>query len=283
METDGPRHTHLIPELSPDGWLIMVTAGLRMFAYGFLSVILALYLAELGLDLAVIGVIFTAALAGGAVMTLVLTAVADRVGRRRMLLLGALLMALAGAVFALTDQVLVLLVAAVVGTISPSGKEVGPFLSVEQAIVPQTTSDDQRTRAFALYNMVGWASGAIGSLLVGLPMVLGLPELVGYRALMWTYAGVAVLLALLYTQLSPGVEVAPKPASGPARGFGLHRSRGIVFKLAALFSLDAFAGGFIVQGVLSYWFHLRFGLEAAGLGAIFFGAQLLTAISLMAA
>jgi MFS family permease len=272
-----------LPVLTADGWLIFLTAGLRMFAYGFLSVILALYLAGLGLDTFAIGAIFTAALAGGAAMTLALTAVADRVGRRRMLLLGSLLMAAAGAVFALTDQLLLLIPAAIVGTISPSGKEVGPFLSVEQAIVPQTTADAERTRTFAAYNMVGWASGALGSLLAGLPVVLHLPEVEGYRILLWTYVAIALLLLALYTRLSPAVEVPPELAPVKGRRLGLHRSRGIVLKLASLFAIDAFAGGFIVQGIIAYWFHLRFGMDAAGLGVIFFGAQLLTAISLMAA
>src|SRR5437764_328023 len=141
------------PPLSADGWVIMVAAGLRMLAYGFLSVILALYLAGLGFDVQTIGVIFSAALGGGALMTLGLTTVADRVGRRWLLMLGAVLMALAGVAFALTDQPLLLALAATVGTISPSGKDVGPFLSLEQAVVPQTTADTHRTGAFVLYNM----------------------------------------------------------------------------------------------------------------------------------
>ena len=283
MSTPVRRRPSWLPALTADGWLIFLTAGLRMFGYGFLSVILALYLAGLGLDTFAIGVVFTAALAGGAAMTLALTAVADRVGRRRMLLLGSILMAVAGAVFALTDNLLLLVPAAVIGTISPSGKEVGPFLSMEQAMVPQTTSDTERTKAFAAYNMVGWASGAVGSLLAGLPVLLHIPELDGYRSLMWAYAAIALVLLTLYTRLSPAVEVSPEQRPGMGRRLGLHRSRGIVLKLAGLFAVDAFAGGFIVQGILAYWFHLRFGVDAAGLGVIFFGAQLLTAISLMAA
>ena len=124
-----------------DGWLLLATCGVRSFAYGFLSVILGLYLDAVGLSPVAIGWIFTAALAGGAVMTIIITAVADRFGRRALLIVGAILMALAGSVFALSHDPILLTIAAVIGTISPSGKEVGPFLSIEQAILPQTTHD----------------------------------------------------------------------------------------------------------------------------------------------
>src|SRR5687768_1328649 len=130
-----PRAMRRLPELSPDGWLLFASCGVRTLAYGFLSVVLGLYLAALGLEPEAIGGMFTAALAGGALMTVILTTVADRLGRRRVLMAGAALMAVAGATFALTDNPLLLAVAAVVGTISPSGKEVGPFISVEQAIL----------------------------------------------------------------------------------------------------------------------------------------------------
>ena len=116
-----------LPRLSQDGWLLFATCAVRMFAYGFLSVILGLYLASLGMNLAAIGAIFTVALVGGAVMTVFLTQTADRLGRKRVLLVGGGLMAAAGAVFAITDQPLLLFGAAIIGTISPSGKEVGPF------------------------------------------------------------------------------------------------------------------------------------------------------------
>ncbi len=155
--------------LSYDGWLLFATCGLRSFAYGFLSVILGLYLDAVGLSPAAIGWIFTAALAGGALMTIIITAVADRFGRRALLIVGAVLMALAGSVFALSRDPILLTIAAVLGTISPSGKEVGPFLSIEQAILPQTTQDEQRTAIFSAYNLVGSFAGAVGALAVAIP------------------------------------------------------------------------------------------------------------------
>jgi MFS family permease len=134
-----------------------------------LSVVLGLYLDAIGLDTTGIGWIFTAAIAGGAVMTVVLTAVADSFGRRTLLVVGAILMALAGLVFVATNNPVLLAVAAIFGTISPSGKEVGPFLSIEQAILPQTTGDQNRTTVFSAYNLVGSLAGALGALAVDVP------------------------------------------------------------------------------------------------------------------
>ncbi|MDP9479627.1 MAG: MFS transporter, partial [Actinomycetota bacterium] len=209
-------------DLSPEGRLLFATYGVRLFAYGFLSVVLGLYLAALGLGPGSIGAILTAALAGGAAMTALLSGVADRLGRRRILLTGALLMALAGAIFALTDNPILLGVAAVLGTISPSGKEVGPFLSVEQAILPQTTTDDRRTGVFALYNLAGSLAGALGSLAVGLPGILGLGPLAGYRLLMWGYVAAAIVLLALYARLSPAVEASPGRSRASWPRFGVH-------------------------------------------------------------
>jgi MFS family permease len=272
-----------LPRLTADGWLLFATCGVRLFAYGFLSVVLGLYLASLGLESGEIGALFTAALVGGALLTALLTQATDRLGRRRILRVGAELMVAAGAVFALTDSPLILAAAAILGGISPSGKEVGPFLSVEQAILPQATSDQQRTHVFAAYNMVGSLAGALGALAAGIPELLGLAPAVSYRALLWTYAASAVVLWLLFRRLSPSVEVTPAPTGTARPRFGVHASRGVAAKLAALFALDSFAGGFVVQGLVAYWFNVRFGADLATLGTIFFGTNLLSALSFLAA
>ncbi len=281
MGLPAQRQRIVIPPLSRDGWVIMAAASVRMLAYGFVSVILGLFLAELGYDGAGIGALFSIALAGGAVMTLALSLLADWIGRRRLLVLGSLLMAVAGAVLAATDQIVLLAGAAILGTISPSGKDVGPFLSLEQAAIPQTTAATHRTSAFAFYNMVGLGAGALGALATGVPPLLGVAPLLGYRAMLWAYAVAGLLLSALYLRLSPAVEA----AAGRARrgDWTLPRSRGIVGRLAGLFSLDAFAGGFIVQSLLAYWFYLRFGVDGVALGGIFFGANLLSAASFLAA
>jgi len=269
--------------LSRDGWLLFATCGVRSFAYGFLSVILGLYLDAAGLSRAAIGWIFTASLGGGAVMTIVITAIADRVGRKALLVGGALLMALAGGVFALSADPLWLGIAAVFGTISPSGKEVGPFLSLEQAILPQTTVDQHRTAVFSAYNLVASFSGAIGALAVRLPHLFSLSTTSGYRLLVWSYVASALLLVALFALLSLRVEAAEKPPSPANSRLGLQQSRRVVAKLAGLFALDACAGGFIVQSIVAYWFYLRYQLDLSALGGIFFGTNLLAACSFLAA
>ncbi len=243
--------------LSRDGRLLFATCAARSFAYGFLSVMLGLYLDSIGLDKVAIGWIFTAALAGGAVMTVALTAFADRFGRRALLIVGAVLMALAGATFVATNNPVLLMIAAIFGTISPSGKEVGPFLSIEQAILPQTTHDQNRTAVFSAYNLVGSLCGALGALAVGLPSLFSLPTISGYRLLVWSYVLCAIVMMVLFTSLSPTIEAKTETVS-QARRIGVQRSRSMVAKLAGLFAIDAFAGGFIVQSIVAYWFYLRY-------------------------
>jgi MFS family permease len=262
--------------------LLFATCGVRSFAYGFLSVVLGLYLDAIGLTTTAIGWIFTAALAGGAVMTIVITTVADSFGRKTLLILGAVLMAAAGWVFAISNDPLVLTLAAIFGTISPSGKEVGPFLSIEQAILPETTQDQHRTTIFSAYNLIGSLCGALGALAVGLPSLFSLPQITGYRFLVWGYVICAVVMMVLFGLLSPAIEAKAKTVS-QKRVIGVQRSRGIVAKLAGLFALDAFAGGFIVQSIIAYWFYLRYKTDLNVLGGIFFGTNLLAALSFLAA
>lgn len=271
-----------LSDLSRDGYLLFATCGVRSFAYGFLSVILGLYLDAIGISATAIGWIFTAALAGGAVMTLVVTAVADRYGRKSLLIFGALLMAFAGCVFTVSDNPALLMAAAIIGTISPSGKEVGPFLSLEQAILPQTTGDQHRTTIFSAYNLIGSFAGAVGALAVGLPSRFSVAPLSGYRFLIFGYVASALLLMALFAFLSPNVEVKPEPNSQNHK-IGLQRSAGVVAKLAGLFALDAFAGGFIVQSIVAYWFYLRYKADLSALGAIFFGTNLMSALSFLGA
>jgi MFS family permease len=272
-----------IGELTRDGWLLFATFGVRNLAYGVVSVILGPYLGSLGWSPTAIGGLFTASLAGGAALTVALTAVADRVGRRRVQIIGAVLMALAGVAFVATDRAALLVIAAILGTVSPSGKDVGPFLAIEQAMLPSTTSDRHRTSVFAAYNLVGSLATALGALAAGLPGWLALPEGPGYRVLLWGYAGVGVLLIGLFGALSPAVEAPAVGRSAGPRWLGVSRSRGIVVRLAALFAVDAFAGGFVVQGLVAYWFFLRYGVETTGLAGIFFGTNLLAAASFLAA
>ena len=272
--------------------LLFATRILRLFAYGFLSVILVLYLAAAGLSQRRIALLLTLTLVGDAAVSLWITTSADRIGRKRMLILGALLMILAGVLFATTHSFVLLLLAATIGVISPSGNEVGPFLAIEQAALAEEIPVARRTKIFAWYNLVGSCATAVGSLAGGgLAQVLqgrGLGPYQSYQAVVVGYAVVGVALALLFTRLSAAAEPPPdeRRAKRPAyfqADLGLERSRGKVFRLAGLFSVDAFAGGFVVQAYVAYWFHTRFGVEPATLGAIFFGANVLAGFSALSA
>ncbi|HEY8369863.1 MAG TPA: MFS transporter [Thermodesulfobacteriota bacterium] len=271
--------------LAPDGRRLLAAAFVRNAAYSALSIALGPYLEALGLGAAEIGWVFTAALAGSATMTVLVAAIADRVGRRRVLVAGAALMALGGAMFGVAASPALLAAAAVLAAINPAGRELGPFLTVEMAALPQTTTDEGRTGAFAAYNVVGTLAVALGSLAAGLPALAGLEGLAAHRALVAAYAVAGLALVALFARLTPAVE-APAAAPGgrrPGAWLGIHRSRRRVLGLSALFALDAFGGGFIVQSLMAYWFALRFGLDTATLGAIFFGANLSAAVSYFAA
>jgi len=276
--------------LTTDGRWLFLTRMARMFAYGFLSVILVLYLAQVGLSTPQIGLLLTLTLIGDTAISLFLTTRADRIGRRRMLLAGAALMVFAGAFFAVTKNYMWLVITATIGVISPSGNEVGPFLSIEQAALAQLLPATRRTQVFAWYNLVGSFSTALGALSGGiLAQVLrnmGFAPLDSYRAVILGYAGIGFVLIFLFTRLSDQVEVPPAQSfsvSSKSSRWGLTRSGKAVFKLSVLFSLDAFAGGFVIQSIVAYWFHVRFGVEPAVLGAIFFGANILAGISALSA
>ena len=266
--------------------LLFSTRVIRLFCYGFLSVVLALYLSEAGLAEKQIGLLFTLTLVGDAFISLWLTTSADRLGRKRTLILGALLMAGAGITFVLTRNVLLLIVAAIVGVISPSGNEIGPFLSVEQASLTQLAPGKKRTRIFAWYNLVGSFATATGALAGGwLAQILqdnAWTALQAYRAVLVGYAFGGSLLLLLFMSLSKRIEV-ETIHDAARRVLGLHRSRKVVFKLSSLFAMDAFAGGLLVQSLIAYWFHFRFGVESGALGRIFFGANILAGLSALLA
>ncbi len=262
---------------------------IRLFGYGLLAVVLALYLDARGFSDAQIGLLLSLTLLGDTLVSLWLTTTADRIGRKRILMLGAALMVGAGAVFASADNYIVLVIAATLGVISPSGNEVGPFLSVEQASLSQLIPAPSRTQTLAWYNLLGSVATACGALVAGaLSQALqngGLPPLASYRVVVLAYASIGLLLLLVFSGLSPDIEAptAEGNLTTLKRRFGLHRSRGVVLRLSALFALDSFAGGFILQSIVAYWFFLRFDADPAQLGAIFFSANLLAGVSALAA
>jgi MFS family permease len=268
--------------------LLFTTRVVRMFGYGFLSVVLALYLAQRGLSEGEIGMLLTLTLAGDAAITLWITTSADRMGRRRMLIFGAGLMVVAGLIFNFTGNYIILIATAIIGVLSPSGNEIGPFLSIEQASLSQLVPDQKRTQTFAWYNLVGSFATATGALVGGFLAQLlqnaGYTPLNSYRAVLMGYTLIGVLLIILFLFLSHAVE-APKLAETITlqRRFGLHKSQKVVFKLSSLFALDAFAGALVVQSMVAYWFNIKFGVQPAVLGSIFFAANILAGISALSA
>ncbi|MCH7610456.1 MAG: MFS transporter [Chloroflexi bacterium] len=269
-------------QLTRDGWLVLASKGTRSFGYGFLSVILGLYLDEVGFSPVQVGFILTATLVGSALLTGVVISRADRLGRRRMLMVSSGLMALSGIIFAVAQAPWLLLVAALTGTISPTSGEVGPFETIEAAILPQTASEKTRNRAFGLYNAVGAAMVALGALAAAIPATLSLLDLLAsYRLMFMLYAALGIATFLAASRLSPKVELARLPER--ASFITLTHSRGPVLRLAGLFAVDSFAGGFVVQSLLVYWFSLRFGVGAEFLGPLFFGVNVMKSISYLLA
>ena len=270
--------------------VLFSTRIIRLFAYGLISVVLALYLAATGLSAAGVGAILTATLAGDILVSLWVTVVADRVGRKRMLLLGAVLMILAGLTFLLTTDPLWITLAAIIGIVSPSGGEIGPFLSIEQAALSQQVADHRRTRVFGWYNLAGSFATAAGALAGGWLahwlQTLGWSGLDAYRVIMTGYAVCGLALVLIFLFLSQDAEAGRSAQASPARGkmfMGLHRSQKVVFKLSSLFALDAFAGGFVVQSMIAWWLNVRYGADEGMLGSLFFGANLLAGVSALLA
>jgi MFS family permease len=278
--------------LPRDGWLLFASRFVRLFAYGSLSVVLVFYLIGVGLSEPQIGSLLTLTLAGDTIVSLYLTTRADRIGRRRALLIGAALMMAAGVVFASTHQLWLLVLAGTIGVISPSGNEVGPFLPVEQAALAQVAGDKTRTEVLAWYTLAGAFATALGALAAGLiangVTTMSVPT-ARYRAVVLFYAAMGAALSVLFVSLSVAAEAAAgerrsAPATSPLTGLtGLDRSRAVVAKLAALFALDAFAGGFVIQSFAAYWFYLRFNVTPATLGSIFFWANVFAGLSALLA
>jgi MFS family permease len=269
-------------QITRDAQLILLTRTVRSFSDGFVSVLLASYLARLGFSGVRIGAITTATLLGTAVATIAAGAIADQFGRRRLLILASLVAGGTGLAFASSSAFVPILFIAMIGTLNPSFSDVSVFLPVEQAILPETVEAQRRTALFARYNLVAVLAAASGALFAGLPSLL--VRLFGWdltdamRGMFVLYGMLALANLAAYRALSPRIERKPQEPRPP-----LHRSRSIVFSLSALFALDAFAGGFIVQSMLALWLFERYGLSIGQAGVIFFFAGIFTAFSFLVA
>ncbi|MGA7451116.1 MAG: MFS transporter [Rhodoplanes sp.] len=267
----------IISERKNDILLMLTARGLRGFGDGFAIIILPVYLSAIGFTTAEIGFVAAASLLGTAVLTLVVGVIAPRFEVRNLLLIGAGLIVLTGLAFPNINHVALIFVVAFVGTLNPSAGDLGMLVPLEHATLTKESANQDRTRIFARYSLVGALATAAGSLAAATPDFLvrfGLTETAAIKAMFYVYALLGLMAALLYRRLPR--DHAHTAAS---RRASLGESRGTVYKLAALFSLDAFAGGFVVQSLLAVWLFERFDLSLATASLFFFWSSFLSAFS----
>lgn len=265
-----------VKRTSPATYLFMAR-GVREFGDGFVAVLLPAYLLILGFTPLQVGVIATASLLGSALMTMAVGIVGARHDHRQLLLAAAGLMITTGVAFSVVHDYALLVIVAFSGTINPSPGSASVFLPLEHAVLTREVSAAQRTTMFARYSLVGALAGAVGALAAAIPDLLapvGLDQLTAIKAMFILYAALGVVGGLLYARVPPR-----PPVQTPGMTAGLGPSRTIVYKLAALFSLDSFAGGFVVQSLLALWLFERFDMSLAAASMFFFWTGVLTAFS----
>jgi len=269
-----------------DVYLLMLTKALRLFAFGFLAVMLVLYLSEISFSMETIGTMFSLTLIGDAGISLLITSNADFYGRRKMLLIGGFLAVITSFIFIISTNFWILTLVATFGVISPSGNEIGPFMAIELSSISEICADKDRTRLMAWYNLFGAFSTAFGSLFCGLLLTiftntLHLSLLTSYRGVLLFYIMIKIILCYCFYQLSPAIEIKINNTTKKSNNMflGLHKSQMIVAKLSILFMLDSFAGSLILQSLIVNWFHLVWKTQPSKLGAIIFICNILAGIS----
>src|SRR2546427_3333676 len=263
------NETSLIP-------LLYTARGLRAFGDGFAIIILPAYMTALGYDAIAVGIVATASLLGTALLTLIVGWIAPRYDLRALLICGAGLIAFTGLAFPNVEHFLLIVLISFIGTINPSGGDLGAVVPLEHAVLARGASNERRTQVFARYSLIGALSAAAGALAASLPDFLvsaGNTQLGAFRLMFYGYAALGVICAALYRKVphSRAEEQAHHAPLGP--------SRKTVYKLAALFSVDAFAGGFVAQSLLVLWLFQRFDLSLSAAGVFFFWASTLSAFS----
>jgi len=257
--------------VSANGWLVFGAKTARTFCYGFLGVLFPVHLIRLGLDAPALGLAVTLTLLASAGLTLAIRRPAERFGARAMLMALAGLVVVASGIFLATREPWLVVAAAMIGNLAVGTGETGPFLALEQVAVTRATGRERLTGVLSLYNLTGYVASALGAALMALADTAP-------GTLFLVFLGAGVLQVVLYALLRQ--DTAPRAAAGRRADFP---SRPLVRKIAALFALDSLAGGFVIQSLVAYWFYTRFQLDLATLGWIFFGAQLLSGLSLILA
>jgi MFS family permease len=290
----------VLNDLCSDGKRLFLSKSVRMFSFGFLSVMLVVYLQELGISDKDIGLMFSLTLFGDMLISLYLTGVADRLGRRNCLLIGSTLSFLTGLIFASQRNYWLLLFAAIVGVISPSGNEVGPFMAIEVSSLAQVTAAAQCTLIMAWYNLFGYFSAGFGALFCGFVIAQlrdhnGWTMLEACRLILFIYSILQFVKGALFYSVSPEIEVPQRPyapadssatAASKPTSFccgGLKKSRSIVIKLSVLFCLDSFAGAFVLQSLTSAWFVRTWHTNPRLLGTLIFSCNFVAGVSALLA
>ena len=272
--------------MHPDAGLLLVARVLRNFSYGYLVVVVGIYLDQLGLTPIEVGAVLTASAAGSAALTIGWSLLADRIGRRRSIRVLSLLMVAGGLTFVITSDPWLLALAAFAGSLSVAGTDTGTFVTVDQSMLPQVSADHRRTSTFALQNMFATLAVAVGSLAAGaVPLLarIGLQGPDAYRPLFVLFAIVGLASFSLFLRLSPAVELVPTTVRPSGSRLGLGGSSGLIGLLVALNVIDSLAGGLMVQSIVAYWFYLVWRLDASTLALLFFWMNVLSALSMLAA
>ncbi|MDP6451778.1 MAG: MFS transporter [SAR202 cluster bacterium] len=275
--------TRLMPSVGRDGAVVIAASALRSLDYGFLSVFLGVYLSLLDFSVFQAGLVFSAIMGGGTLSNAIASWRGDTIGRKRMLMVMAVLMGIGGILYPFASNVTTLALISLIAMTTSTGGDRTAFLSLDMAILAQTVEAEGRTAAFSWYNLIGRFTKAIGSLLIAVPAILqqwfGIGEVDSFRAMFWAYSGVAFSGLGVYWLLTPLAERRREPNEGANQELP-PGTRGIMFRLTALFSMDALGGGFMVNGFISFWFTTRFGVSLETIAGIFFAGQILNSISL---
>ena len=262
----------------PTVGLVFLAKAVRTFCYGYLGVLLPLHLAALGLGAGGIGLAVTLMLGASAVLTLLIRRPAERLGSRAVLILLAGLVAGAGVLLATARTPALVVLAAMLGNVAVSAGETGPFLSIEQVLVARAAAGRDLTLRMSLYNLVGYVAMGLGALVVAaLPGSNSAAATSAHTPLFWLFAASGIVQVLVYWRLPD------TPGRAPAAGAPRFPSRRLIYRIAGLFALDSFAGGFVLQSLLVYWLYAQYALTPAAIGTVFFAAQLLTACSVLLA
>ena len=269
------------PHPNRDLALVNAAGFLRSLGVGLLGVVLGIYLFRLGLSSLAIGLVVATGLAGSALATIAVSFAADRLGRKNSLLYLSLLSTMGGLALALSPRLPLLLTMAFISMLNGTGTDRSAAFALDQAVVPGLVPDVKRTWKLAWYNVLLDAGGSLGALAAGLPILLqhhlAVPVLSSYRIVFFGFSGLCLIVAALYSLLSPAVEIADSLPSARMSSRISSDSKRIVAKITALFSLDAFGGGFLTDALVAYWFFRRFGIAEHDLGLVFFAVHILNA------